>query len=73
MGTTKVFRHQDYELLCSAKVLDSGKFMPTLVICKQAWPRRPREIAIQRGDYPTEEIAIEAAHNQGVEWIASYG
>jgi hypothetical protein len=73
METTKVFRHRDYELLCGTRLLDGGKFLPTLVVCKQAWPRRPREIAIPRVTYPSESIAIEAAHAQGIEWIANYG
>ena len=73
MGATKTFRHQDYELLCSARPVDGGKFAPGLVVCKQVWPTRPREIAVQRGDYATEEFAIDAAHSQGVEWIRNYG
>jgi len=73
MGTSRIFRHQDYELHCSAKALDSGKFVPELIVSKQVWPTRPRTIEVRRGDYPTEESAIEAAHSQGVEWIVNYG
>jgi hypothetical protein len=74
MATTRIFRHQDYELICSANALDSGKFVPGLVVSKQVWPTRPRTIEMRRGDYyPTEDTAIEAAHSQGIEWILNYG
>lgn len=73
MGTTKIFRHRDYELQCSAKAADNGKFAPGLVVCKQVWPTRPREIAVPRGDFATEDSAIDAAYAQGVEWITNYG
>jgi hypothetical protein len=73
MVATTIFRHKDYELLCSAKPVDSGKFAPTLVVSKQVWPRRPRVIDVQRGDHATEATAIDAAHTQGVEWIQNFG
>jgi hypothetical protein len=73
MHLTKTFRHQGYDLTCSAKAVDSGRFAPTLVVCKQVWPTRPRVIAMERGDYLTEETAIDAAYTQGVEWILHYG
>lgn len=59
--------------MCSAKAVDSGKFAPILVVSKQVWPTRPREIAVQRGDHLTEETAIDAAYSQGLEWIQNYG
>jgi hypothetical protein len=70
---SKIFRHQDYELQCSAKPVDNGRFAPVLVVCKQVWPTRPREIAVQRGEYVTEQSAIDAAYAQGIEWIKNYG
>jgi hypothetical protein len=73
MGATKIFKHQDYELLCQAKAVDSGKFAPGLIVSKQVWPTRPREIDVRRGDYVTEEAAIDAAYAQGVEWVRNYG
>ena len=73
MGVTQTFRHQDYELLCTAKPVDGDRFAPTLIVSKQVWPTRPREIAVERGDYATEQTAIDAAYAQGVEWIANYG
>lgn len=73
METTTVFRHNEYELMCSAKALDGGTFTPALVIVKQVWPTRPREIAMERGDFPTAQDAIAAAHSQGLEWIQNYG
>ena len=51
MEATRIVRHQAYELTCSAKAVDGGKFAPTLVLCKQVWPRRPRVIDVPRGDY----------------------
>ena len=73
MVATKTFRHQDYDLICTAKPVNNGKFVPALTISKQVWPSRPREIAVERGDHQTEDTAIEAAHRQGVEWVLHYG
>jgi hypothetical protein len=73
MDATRIVRHQAYELVCSAKPVDGGKFAPALVLSKQVWPRRPRVIAVPRGEYLTEEFAIDAAYAQGVEWIQNYG
>jgi hypothetical protein len=73
MVASKTFRHQHYELVCSALVTDSGKFTPLLSICNQAWPRRPRIIATERGNHPTPEMAIDAAYAQGVVWVQNYG
>ena len=73
MAATQTFRHQDYELLCSATAIDSGRFAPVLIVSKQVWPTRPREIAVQRGEYTTEQTAIDAAYAQGIEWITNYG
>ncbi len=73
MDATKTFHHQNYELQCSARLGDSGQFVPSLVVSKQVWPTRPRVIAMRRGDYTTEALAIEAARAQGVEWILNYG
>jgi hypothetical protein len=73
MDATRSFRHQNYEMLCSARVVDHGKFAPRLIVSKQIWPTRPREIAVRRGDYVTEDSAIEAARSQGIEWILNYG
>ena len=73
MEMTRIFRHQDYELVCSAKAVDAGKFAPSLVVSKQVWPTRPRVIAVKRGDHSTEDTAIDAAHAQGIEWVQNYG
>ncbi|MBL0090631.1 MAG: hypothetical protein IPP87_07610 [Ideonella sp.] len=73
MDVTKIFRHQDYELVCSAKAVDAGKFAPSLVVSKQVWPTRPRVIAVKRGDHNSEDTAIDAAHAQGIEWVQNYG
>ena len=50
MIAIRIFRHQDYELQCSANAVDSGRFAPTLVVSKQVWPTRPRVIAVPRGE-----------------------
>ena len=73
MDATRTFRHRGYDLLCGTRAIDSGKFAPTLVVCKQVWPTRPRVIAIDRGDYMTEDTAIDAAYSKGVEWIQNFG
>lgn len=73
MAATKTFRHQDYELICSAKPIDSGKFVPTLIVSKQVWPTRPRVIAMEKADYLNEETAIAAAYSQGIEWVQNFG
>lgn len=73
MIETKTFRHRQYELLCSAQAVDSGRFVPTLQVMNQAWPRRPRVIAMERGHHVTPETAIESAYTQGVEWVSNYG
>lgn len=73
MGECRVFRHENYELHCSATGVDSGKFVAAVVVTKQIWPTRPRNIALRSGDYVTEETAIEAARAQAIEWIVNYG
>ena len=73
MDATRTFRHQNYELICTAKPVDSGRFAPRLVVSKQVWPTRPREIAVERGAYTSEETAIDAAYAQGIDWIQNYG
>jgi hypothetical protein len=73
MEAHKIFRHQDYELQCSAKRVDNGRFAPVLTVSKQVWPTRPREIAVERGNHLTEQTAIDAAYAQGIEWITNYG
>ncbi len=73
MTTPQVFRLRDYELVCSARAVDSGKFEPALVISRNVWPSRPRVIAVQRGHFLNEDAAIESARAQGIEWINNYG
>lgn len=73
MGSSKVFRHENYELSCSARAIDTGRFVPAVVVTKQTWPTRPRNVAVRSGDYLTEEAAIDAARADGIEWIATYG
>jgi hypothetical protein len=67
------FRHLAYVLHCASRILDNGRFEPRLSILKQAWPSRPREIAIPRSDYATEEDAVDAAHRAGIQWVADFG
>jgi hypothetical protein len=73
MTEPKSFRHQDYEFQCSAKALDNGKFAPVLIVSKQVWPSRPRTIAVPGDACLTEDIAIHAAYDQGVEWVLNHG
>lgn len=73
MDTTRVFKCQNYELLCTARPVDAGRFAPSLVVSKQVWPSRPREIAVPRGLHLSEDTAIDAAYSQGLQWIRDYG
>ena len=73
MDAVRIVRRQAYELVCSAKPVDGGKFAPSLVVSKQLWPRRPRVIDVPRGNHLTEEVAMDAAENQGVEWVRNFG
>ena len=69
----QTFRIKDYELTCSARATDNGRFEPALVVSKHIWPSRPRTIAVRRGAHPTAEVAIESARAQGVEWVTNFG
>jgi len=73
MTVTQTFRLKNYELVCGAKTIDNGRFLPTLVVSSHTWPSRPRNIAVRRDDFATEAHAIESAHAQGLEWIANFG
>ncbi|MDE1947099.1 MAG: hypothetical protein KGL43_14270 [Burkholderiales bacterium] len=73
MMATQVFKHHEYDMQCGAQAVDGGKFQPTLVISKNVWPTRPRTIAVRRGNFLTQEVAIASAQAQGLEWIAEYG
>jgi len=73
MGAARTFQHQGHDLICGSEAIDNGKFAPTLIVCKAICPARPRIIAVDRGDHPTEQIAIDAAHRKGVKWIVRYG
>lgn len=73
MDVTRTYKHQNYELQCTARPMDGGRFAPSLIVAKQVWPTRPREIAVQRGEHLTADTAIDAAHSQGIAWIHEYG
>ena len=73
MIPTQAIRLQNYELVCGASPDDSGRFNPTLVISKNVWPSRPRTIALQREAFSSPESAIQAAHAQGLAWVANWG
>ena len=73
MDSPTIFQHQGYELRCGARALDSGSFMPTLVVSKHLWPSRPRTIAMNGEAHPNVEQAIAAAHVQGLAWVRDFG
>ncbi len=73
METIRIFKWQNYELHCSARLVDAGRFAPAVVVSKQVWPSRPREIAVPRGQHTSEDTAIDAAYSSGLEWIRNYG
>jgi len=68
---TVIFR--DYDLICGARAADQGTFAPTLVVARRTWPSRPRVIAMSRGTFATEAIAIESARAQGIQWVTDFG
>jgi hypothetical protein len=68
-----IYRHDGYDLHCSAKPTDRGTYAPELVVCKSVWPTRPRTIQVDRGTHESEAAAIEAARAQGVEWVTNFG
>ena len=73
MDASKTVIFRDYDLICGARVADQGTFTPTLVVARRTWPSRPRIIAMVRGSFATEAIAIESAHAQGVQWVTDFG
>lgn len=74
MDEVSIYQHDQYELRCGARALEGGKeFVPTLVVSKQVWPTRPREIAVEPGRFPRVEDAVRAAYDQGVRWVLNYG
>ncbi len=68
-----IFQHKGYELRCGARALDSGSFMPTLVVSKHLWPSRPRTIAVDSEGCLNIDEAIASAHAQGLAWVRDYG
>ena len=70
---TQTFHLKHYDLTCSAQACDDGLYQPCVVIASNVWPSRPRTIAVRRDRHPTIEIAIESAHEQGLEWIRNFG
>jgi hypothetical protein len=70
---TQTFSLKAYELTCSARASDDGRFEPALVISKKEWPSRPRTIATVRGGHLTADFAIAAAYSQGVDWVKNFG
>ncbi len=56
-----------------ARALDSGSFMPTLVVSKHLWPSRPRTIAVASEGCRNVDEAIASAHAQGLAWVRDYG
>ena len=73
METVRIFRHKDYALHCEARALDNGRFAPAVSVLRQVWPSRPKEIAVPRSDYATENDAVEAAHQIGILWVSDFG
>ena len=73
MNEPMSIQYRGYELVCHARAIDGGRFVPILVVSKQVWPTRPRAIDVPPGDYKTLQTAIEAAHAKGVEWVENYG
>jgi len=73
MDTHTIFQHQGYELRCGARALDSGSYVPTLVVAKHLWPSRPRTLAVTGDGCRSVDEAIASAHAQGLAWVRDYG
>ena len=73
MDTNTIFQHKGYELRCGARALDSGSFMPTLVVSKHLWPSRPRTMAVHGEGCRSVDEAIASAHAQGLAWVRDFG
>ena len=73
MDKSQVFRWQNYTMLCTAKDAGVGRFAPSLVVSRLAWPTRPREVAVAPGHYTSEDTAIDAARAEGLLWIRDNG
>ena len=54
-------------------MLTLTSFMPTLMVASNIWPSRPRIIAVQGRDFPTEAQAVASAHEQGLAWVSDFG
>lgn len=72
-SATEIVIFKDYDLRCSARKTGQGMFAPTLVVSRRTWPSRPRVIAMTRGSFASEAIAIESAHAQGIQWVTDFG
>jgi hypothetical protein len=72
VSQTNTFHHAKFQLVCGARPLQRGRFAPTLVISRQAWPTRPRSIDMSPASYPSEHTAIGAAYAHGLSWIDSF-
>jgi hypothetical protein len=73
MDMNTIFQHKGYDLCCGARALDSGRFMPTLVVSKHLWPSRPRTIAVDSEGCGNVADAVASAHAQGLVWVRDYG
>jgi hypothetical protein len=73
MSTVETVKLKDYTLYCGARAVDSGSFMPTLMVASNIWPSRPRIIAVQGRDFLTEAQAVASAHEQGLAWVGEFG
>ena len=73
MAASETVICKDYDLICGARPADHGMFAPTLVVSRRTWPSRPRVIALARGHFATELIAIDSARVQGVQWVSDFG
>jgi hypothetical protein len=73
MNMDTIFQHKGYELRCGARALDSGSYMPTLVVAKHLWPSRPRTLAVTGEGCRSIDEAIASAHAQGLAWVRDFG
>ncbi|AXK61494.1 hypothetical protein [Burkholderia sp. IDO3] len=66
-----VFLMRGYEMNCTPRSTDDGKFAAQVEVTKVGFSR---EAAFRNlGEFETEERAVEYAKNFSVEWLSRYG
>jgi hypothetical protein len=73
MEISEAFSHLTYDIVCSVREVDVGKFAPAVVATAKAWPSRPRTLHIRPHAFDTAAEALAAARTQAITWVEHYG